>query len=498
MKLLAIRLCEHDSSLCYYDGKNLKYIKTERLNGIKHYAYNDLFSWRKDFEEFFNEDISNINEVAIVVDPWIYNIKEDFEFTENVREFNNLELNCKVWRINHHYAHSLSTWMMTDKEPDACIVMDGFGDLDQSWTIFRKDKVIERGSLEINGSLGVEMAELGRFIGINAQHKIDIPGKLMGLQSYGNISNKFLSYLDKYSIKDVKKLFDFCNWINFLEDEHIARLSVLDWARTLHEKTGSLLVDFFKKYVNREEVISFTGGVAQNVLWNSQLKRYFKNILIPPHCNDDGLTLGAIEWLRIKNNLPRFQLSNFPYIQNDETPLDLPTIETINKTVKVLCNGDAVGWYQGNGEIGPRALGNRSILLDPRIKNGKNIINNIKKRENYRPFGATVLDEYKHLFFEEELLGDPYMLHVSKVKTDSIKSITHIDNTCRVQILKDENPVLRLLLLEFYKVTGCPIILNTSMNLAGRPLVGTIKDAKILFKQSNLKYLVIGNEILQK
>ena len=162
----------------------------------------------------------------------------------------------------------------------------------------------------------------------------------------------------------------------------------------------------------------------------------------------------------------------------------------------MLSQGNPIGWYQGNGEIGPRALGNRSILLDPRLKDGKSLINKIKNRENYRPFGATILHEYKDDFFEID--SDPYMLFSSIVKNDSIKSITHIDNTCRVQTLKNENPIFRLLIEEFYKLTGCPVLLNTSMNSAGKPLIGTITDAKLFFETSNLNYLVIGNEILQK
>ena len=496
MKLLALRLCEHDSSFCFFDGEKLKYLKTERIKGIKHHAYNNLLNWKEDFQNIFNEDVNDLNEVAIIVDPWIYNLPTDNESFSNAVEFHHLQLNCNTWRINHHYAHALSIWPMTEKEPEINIVMDGFGDLDQSWTIFNKNQIIARGSLEQNGSLGIEMAEAGIFLGITANHRLDIAGKLMGLQSYGNISEEFLKYLDKYSIENIRELFCFFNWIKFINDENIARLSTLDWIRTLHKKTGNLLIEFFKRFSEQDQLISFTGGIAQNVLWNTELKKYFKNIIIPPHSTDDGLTLGGIEFLRKKNNLNRFELNNFPYIQYDEAPLSTPDINTIKRSALLLSEGHAIGWYQGNGEIGPRALGNRSILLDPRLKDGKSLINKIKNRENYRPFGATILHEYKDDFFEID--SDPYMLFSSSVKNDSIKSITHIDNTCRVQTLKNENPIFRLLIEEFYKLTGCPVLLNTSMNSAGKPLVGTITDAKLFFEASNLNYLIIGNEILQK
>lgn len=496
MKLLALRLCEHDSSFCYFNGQELKYLKTERIKGIKHHAYNSLTSWKNDFSKFFNEDIGNLDEAVIVVDPWRYNLPLDNELFPEAIEYEHLHLPCKVWRLNHHYAHALSIWMLTDKQPEVSIVMDGFGDLDQSWTVFKNNEIVERGSLRHNGSLGVEMVQAGKFLGISAQHGIDISGKLMGLQSYGTISEKFMLALDKHTVRDAQKLFSFENWIQCLGDENVARLQPLNWIRTLHEKTGVLLVDFFKQFATKDQSISFTGGVAQNVLWNTELRKYFNNIIIPPHSNDDGLTLGAIEWLRRKNNLPPFKFDTFPYIQQDEAPDKTPSIETIKEVALLLSQGHPVGWYQGHGEAGPRALGNRSVLLDPRLANGKAIINSIKKRENYRPFGATVLHEHKDEYFETN--GDPYMLFAAKVKTQTLQSITHVDGTCRVQTLTTENTIFRQLLEEFYKLTECPVLLNTSMNLASKPLAGSIEEAKKFLQTTALQYLVIGDIIFKK
>jgi len=493
MKLLALRLCAHDSSFCYFNGHKLKYLKTERTKGIKHHAYNSLTDWKHDFVELFNEDINKIDQIGIVVDSPSTSIA-----TSNAVQFNELELPCKTWRINHHYAHALSVWMIADRQPDVSIVMDGFGDLDHCWTVFKGDTAIDRGTVGVNGSLGMETAQAGRYLGIGAQHYIDIPGKLMGLQSYGTISNKFIQSLDKHSIRDIHKLFSFSNWVQYIGDETVARLLPLDWIRSLHHKTGELLVDFFKEYVSPDQSVSFTGGVAQNVLWNTELKKYFKNIIIPPHSTDDGLTLGIIEWLRIHNNIPPFKLASFPFIQQDEAPLEEPTPDVIKRAAYLLSQGHSVGWYQGHGEIGPRALGNRSVLLDPRISNGRTLINNIKKRENYRPFGASVLYEHKDSFFE--INNDSFMLFVAKVKTDMLQSITHVDGTCRVQTVEKNAPnkCFRQLLEEFYKLTKCPVLLNTSLNLAGKPLAGTVSDAKKFLYSTSLDYLVIGNEILEK
>lgn len=496
VKLLCLRLCEHDSSFCFFDGEVTKYIKLERIKGIKHFAYNDLYSWQNDFKSIFNESVSSLDEVAIIIDPWIY----DKPLDENeflFKKIDYLDLHCPVWRINHHYAHALSVQILTDRKSDIDIVLDGFGDFDQAWTVFKQGEVIEKGSLKKCSSIGIEMAQAGLSLNIKCENIIDVAGKLMSLQSYGTLSKDFLNYLNGYSIRDCKKLFDFKNWINFLQNKDVAELSRLDWIKTLHEKSSHLMLDFFKEFAKRNEKITFTGGVAQNIIWNTRLKNHFQNLTIPPHSLDDGLTLGGMVWLKGKNSLPKLKFDSFPYIQYDEKPRAYPSKATINEAANILANGFALGWYQGHGEIGPRALGNRSVLLDPRLENGKNIINEIKRRESYRPFGATVLYEFKDEYFDIE--EDPYMLFVANIKNPSyLKSIAHIDNSCRVQTLKNENSIFRSLLERFHEITGCPILLNTSMNIAGKPLVGTIKDAETFFQTTNLKYLVVGNEILKK
>ena len=238
-------------------------------------------------------------------------------------------------------------------------------------------------------------------------------------------------------------------------------------------------------------MVHHPGGVAQNVIWNTILKNHFKNLIIPPHSPDDGLSLGAIEYLRIKNNLPKFKLKNFPYIQNDEAPIKNASNKTIKKAAKLLAGGKIIGWYQGNGEIGPRALGNRSILMNPEIKNGKYLINKIKKRENYRPFGASILK--KHF---KGKLNDSYMLYVQDVK--NYESISHIDKTGRVHIVENENKLFSSLLDEFYKVTKCPFLLNTSLNINGEPIVGDIESALCFLKNSELDALVVGDKIYTK
>ena len=159
--------------------------------------------------------------------------------------------------------------------------------------------------------------------------------------------------------------------------------------------------------------------------------------------------------------------------------------------------GLVVAWSQGQGEIGPRALGNRSILFNPIIKDGKNIVNKIKKREDYRPFGASILKEHVKKYFDNNF-ENPYMLYVGKVIQDNLKSITHVDGTCRFQSVDKNQKLYYNLIHEFYKITECPLLLNTSFNIRGKPIMSNIQDAINYFKDSKIDVLVVGNQIYKK
>jgi carbamoyltransferase len=135
--------------------------------------------------------------------------------------------------------------------------------------------------------------------------------------------------------------------------------------------------------------------------------------------------------------------------------------------------------------------------MDPRIANGKERINQIKKRENFRPFGASMLAEHSNNLFEIDI-DDPYMLYTYKVKDENLKSITHIDGTCRVQCVTNSNPSFKKLLEKFYKLTSCPVLLNTSLNVNGRPIAGNLADAIELFESSEIDCLIIGNKLYKK
>ena len=176
------------------------------------------------------------------------------------------------------------------------------------------------------------------------------------------------------------------------------------------------------------------------------------------------------------------------------------TLEDIKNEKWIKCNEEdvakqlndqkIVALYQGRSEGGPRALGNRSILFDPRNKDGKDIVNKVKKREWFRPFAGTVLKEHANKYFDIE--DSPFMMYACDVKTKDLPAITHIDGTCRVQTLEyEQNKTFHNLISEFNKITDCPILFNTSFNIDGEPIVETLSDAINTFKRSSIDILYL-------
>ena len=173
---------------------------------------------------------------------------------------------------------------------------------------------------------------------------------------------------------------------------------------------------------------------------------------------------------------------------------DVEIIEySYNDIAELIKDGNIVSIFQGRSENGPRALGNRSILFNPTIGNGKDIVNRVKGREYFRPFAATVLKEYAHEWFDMRGMEEsPNMMYAVDVKDDRkhmIPSVLHVDNTCRIQtVTETQNKHFYKLIEEFHKITDIPILFNTSFNLAGDPLVETIDDAMKVLKASEMEY----------
>ena len=328
----------------------------------------------------------------------------------------------------------------------------------------------------------------------------------MAIKGYGNISNNSPKF--DFESLGLLKLWNYkyCSHLSEKLDNCFKNKSTIDefqeladHVRLCHEETERMFVDYFKSNTSINDVITYSGGVAQNTIINSEIRKVRPNLYIPPHCNDEGLTLGIVEFLRQYYDQEPFDNSGYPYWQSDETPDSNPSDETIFKTAELLAQGKIVGWYQGNGEVGSRALGNRSILMDPSIRNGKDILNRkVKHREWFRPFGASILEEKTEKYFNWQGTS-PHMLYVMDIiDKKSFPSITHVDGTCRIQTVSPNLNSYYRLISEFNEITGIPMLLNTSLNGGGKPICGTKSSAFEIFSTTDIDVLVIGDEIYDK
>ena len=508
MKLLGLRLDSHDANVTYYDGETVRYRSFERDYQCKHVGFeNGVYQWTRILEDWniqpwFVDGVCIIMDCAgteyermgVVHQSIAINSKKVSEVID-IPFFRDIGFRCPIHRIDHHYAHTLSFWPMKVK-PNLHFVFDGFGDDWMYRSVWRDDKLIDHGKTEGifpsqvgSPSLGFIMTRLGAYLQMGG-HYLDQAGKIMALKAFGkhnpDVSDKGLG------IDDLEILWDFDVIERHLSDQQY----IMDYIHTAHECTEQIFLKHFLEFIKPDDVVGYSGGVAQNTIINKVLKDAIPNLVIPPHAYDQGLSLGAVEFLRREHNLKPLPIDGFPFIQDDQAPVERPSSKTIKETAERLAKGEIVGWYQGHGEVGPRALGNRSILMNPFDQHGKDYINNkVKHREPFRPFGASVLEEKvsENFYWNGP---SPYMLYVTDVlEPDRYPCITHADGTCRINTVNESQEDYYSLLQEFEKLTGSPVLLNTSLNNGGKPIAGRFGDALEIFYETGLDTLVLGDNI---
>lgn len=358
-------------------------------------------------------------------------------------------------------------------------------------------------------------------------------GKTMGLSSYGaenpNIPS-FFTVNDLYPTAN-KDLFipTYPNGAlintqpySFLYDENYIELHELtklqnrkDLAFAVQKETQQKVLELILYAVeltgNKNVVLS--GGYGLNCVANyyylDKLKKHDISLFVEPISSDAGTAIGAAAFIHyLKTNSSNKTVSTNLYLglptnytQDNIAKLakkysakisDCDELEIVN----LLIQKNIVAIFQGRSENGPRALGNRSLLFDPRFKDGKDFVNKVKKREYFRPFAGTVLKEHASTWFDMKNLSEsPHMMFAVDVlehAKDKIPSIVHVDNTCRIQtVTEDQNPYYYSLIKHFYNETKVPILFNTSFNLAGEPLVETLEDALVTLSKSDIEYLYL-------
>jgi len=465
---------------------------------------------------------------------WIFNKGPQFDLKNFLRQEIGFKKTLKV--VDHHLSHSSLSFFTSDFEESNIITVDGVGEK-ETLTISKAigNKISKLHSVNYPHSLGLFYSAFTAFIGFKPNEG---EYKLMGLAAYGDskIFYQKLRDLMDFNNGDLKINMKYFSW--HVSDRIMFNENLLDYLgihpripgdpilkehKDLAAAVQKVYEDIFLEFVNfsfslnASENICLGGGCAYNGLANGLIKQRsnYKRIWIPFSPSDGGSAIGAclfyinvIRRQKRKGPISPYQGPDFNEhrILSSIEKFDsisfakMETSELINDVAKKLADGKVIGWFQGKMEFGSRALGNRSIIASPLIKDMQDRINLvIKKRETFRPFAPSVTEESADKFFD--ISGDvPYMNMVVKVKPGwDLPAITHIDGTARVQTVnRYDNPRYYHLIKKFGELTGIPVILNTSFNFKDQTITLHPEDAIIRFLDSEMDYLILGNFIISK
>jgi len=483
-KILAVHN-SHNSSICEIENDKIIYFQeAERIDKKKKST-----NWFVTLLKYKNKNFNKI----IFINTSLHQYKESqtalFKTKLN-------ELNIKADKIiieeGHHFFHACSAYFNSGFENSFVLISDGAGyTIDESTEIislyyFNKNKFkkifqlhssankegVDKKDIYINTlSLGYLFEMLVR------KYSLKEPGSVMGLSSYLKSDVKEDKYELTYFTKKLKHF------------QFIAPAAVSDFVSSktkesffVQKDLETIILKYVKNIIkNKNRNLCVSGGVFQNTVLNSKLLDICSNVYVDPFGEDSGLSMGAALWYLNKNKFIKKEIKNL--FLGDSPNFNILNLQagynvTYQDVAKILSEKFIVAIYQGRNELGKRALGNRSILFDSRDRFAKEKLNLLKSREWFRPTAGTVLEEYASEWFNLKTKKQtPFMSYVFKVKKDNVPGITHVDNTCRIQTVNQiQNYHYYNLIKEFYKITKVPILVNTSLNLAGKPLVNGIED----------------------
>lgn len=431
--------------------------------------------------------------------------------------------------VSHHMAHAVSSFATCGFEECLLLSMDGVGESVSTMVLDGRDRELRvLASKPQHYSLGDYYLKVIGFLG----YRIYDEYKVMGLAPYGDparfreLFQTFYALLPngEYVIYNERVMQLYNVLIPRQKGEPFSQLHQ-DLAAALQESLEDIVFHVLAHYreLTGHENLAISGGVGQNSsmigkLWESGM---FRDIYVQPAADDSGCAIGAA--LAVSHELnPGLSRPRIQHVywggdvgSNAEIERTLhgwsglvefrKMADTFGETAQLLADGAVAGWVQGRSEYGPRALGNRSIIADPRPAEHKHTVNAmIKKREAYRPFAPSVLEERAAEFFElpPRQQRFPFMscvLKVAKPWRETLGAITHVDATSRLQtVSKATNPRYHALIEAFGKLTGVPILLNTSFNNNVEPIVESVDEAVTCFLTSGLNYLVVGDYLVSK
>ena len=366
--------------------------------------------------------------------------------------------------FSHHYSHACAGYYTSSFTDAAIVVLDSIGEYNTStiW-VGEGEKIKLKFKQNYPVSFGLFYSAFTQLVGLMPNQEEYI---MMGMAAYGDWT-KYYQQVDDYFPKYDKQKYNFHKGIT--DWGWVSEQDKFDIAAAVQVVYEQRLIDFMRyaKDLTKKNNLVFMGGCALNCSANTKLWEIFNDVWIMPNPGDSGSSLGAAAALYGKH----LEWST-PYLG-----YDLGGEYPVNKIVRGLSENKIAAVASGRAEFGPRALGNRSILADPRDPEIKNKVNLIKKRELFRPFAPVVMEEHASKWFDINFIS-PYMQYAVKcLKPDIIPSVVHADGTSRVQTVnKDQHPGLYKVLEQWLYLTGVPVLLNTSLNIKGQPLINDEKD----------------------
>ena len=483
MRILGINALNHDASISLIDNGEVVFAAhSERYSGIK----NDSELHAAIFADMYR--YGKPDKVAYFERPWLKKYRqlkagqynEVFQLDNTPKKYLKRYIGeLPINYVQHHQSHAAAGYY-TSPYDEACIVnIDAIGEFETATIWYAWGSHFEkRWSMTYPQSLGLFYSAVTQRLGLKPQEDEYI---LMGMAAYGQVNEKIKSELRRLLHHNLHR--GCLGW----DSKYYPDDGSEQWKFNIAANTQSVIEEEIQKiFLKAKELVPETdncvymGGVALNCVANSIIARdHYPKLWILPNPGDAGSSLGCAAYL-------------FGEHVNWKTPFtgyDIKGRYPWRKVLNELLDGNIVGVASGRAEFGPRALGNRSLLADPRGDEIKDKVNEIKRRQKFRPFAPSVLEEHAHEIFDMPVRKSQFMQFVAPCKyPDKYPAICHVDNTSRVQtVSKDDNPGYYKLIKEFYKKTGCPMVLNTSLNIKGQPIVNTYHDGVAFTKRYGVR-----------
>ncbi len=561
MNILGINYFYHDTSACVVrDGDLIVAVEQERFSRDKHTWQFPHAAIERALAESGME-AGDITDVAVSIDPgkhWhrkvlygptlgtrvlpfvkhegVRALIRQHEFKTWWKSFFGAGAPPRLHNVGHHLAHIAGSFFVSGYDRAALLSIDGSGEWSTTWLGETDGKSFRCLSESFfPHSLGSFYESATEFCGFRPNYD---EGKTMGLAPFGD-PEPFREKMGKLVSVDASgRLRVDTSYFRFHNAGHQrcgaryheafgAPRGRHDPIEKRHEDVAAAAQRVLEDRVlemcailekeTEADYLVIAGGVALNSVMNGRILREtgFKDVYVMPAAGDNGTSIGAAYYVHnhVHGSTKRFHHAD-PYLGTQYSPAQIEAVlkecklpyersaDICADTARMLRDGQIIGWFQGRMEIGPRALGNRSILCDPTLPHMKDKINaEVKHREAYRPFAPSALAERAGEFFDLDVEA-PFMLKVCQVRPDQqskLPAITHVDGSARLQTVREEtNPRYHRLISEFGKLSGVPVVLNTSFNIMGEPIVESPVQAIRCFFSTGLDVLVLGDFIVRK